>query len=223
MNLEYEVIYSQRRTIGISVERDRKVIVRAPKQASLEAVSAAVERKRLWIWERLHDPRKYADVHKKKEFVAGEAFLFLGQNYALELVNEPRGEIRFKGRRFELSRYDIGSAHQLFRYWFLAQAKVHISPRTATLASTMGIKLARISVRDLKYRWGSCTPSGVITFNWRIIQAPTIVIDYLIAHELAHLLEHNHSTEFWNIVAVHAPAWAKAKNWLRRYGSHLEW
>jgi predicted metal-dependent hydrolase len=87
----------------------------------------------------------------------------------------------------------------------------------------MGIEFKRISVRELKYRWGSCTPTGVLTFNWRIVQAPTVVVDYLIVHELAHLLEQNHSREFWSIVAVHVPAWEKAKEWLRRHGARLEW
>ena len=64
---------------------------------------------------------------------------------------------------------------------------------------------------------------GTLTFNWRIIQAPMIVVDYLIVHELAHVLEPNHSQEFWNIVAVHAPTWTKARNWLKQHGGRLEW
>jgi hypothetical protein len=223
MNINYEIIYSQRCTIGITVERDRKVIIRAPKQARAEVVLAAIESKRFWIWEKLRDPRKYADVATGKEIVPGEAFLFLGQNYTLELVDEPSGEVQFNGRYFELSRADRNSGCELFRIWFLTQAKAHIAPRVAALANAMGIQFTHISVRELKYRWGSCSPSGMLTFNWRIVQAPTLVMDYLIAHELAHILEPNHSAKFWNIVAVHVPAWAQAKDWLRCHGARLEW
>jgi predicted metal-dependent hydrolase len=87
----------------------------------------------------------------------------------------------------------------------------------------MGINFKRILVRELRYSWGSCTPGGTLTFNWRIVQAPPVVVDYLIVHELAHVLESNHSGEFWNIVAVHAPAWEKARDWMRINGSRMEW
>lgn len=85
------------------------------------------------------------------------------------------------------------------------------------------IAFKRISVRDMRYSWASCTPGGTLTFNWRIVQAPMVVVDYLIVHELAHILEPNHSREYWNIVAVHVPSWEKAKDWLRRHGARLEW
>jgi predicted metal-dependent hydrolase len=223
MKLDYQIVRSERRTIGITVERDRRVIVRAPRHARGEAIDAAVERKRLWIWQKLRDPRKYAMVPGAKEFVAGEAFLFFGQNYSLELVSEPRGEVRLNGRRFELSRAERSCGRELFRKWFLSEARRHMSPRAAMLANAMGVKFKRISVRDLKYSWGSCAPGGTLTFNWRIVQAPTVVVDYLIVHELAHAMVANHSREFWNIVAVHAPAWEKARDWLTRHGSRMEW
>jgi predicted metal-dependent hydrolase len=223
MKLDYEIVYSERRTIGITVERDRRVVVRAPREARPETVASAVERKRLWIWDKLRDPRKFANRYGGKEFVAGEAFFFLGQNYSLELVREPRGEVRLNGRRFELSLAERKSAADLFRAWYTSQARKHLSPRVATMANAMGIAFRRIAVRDLKYSWGSCSTGGTLTFNWRIVQAPTVVVDYLIAHELAHCLEPNHSQAFWNIVAVHAPAWEKARAWLRRNGARLEW
>src|SRR5437867_3260389 len=103
MNLDYAVVYSDRRTIGITVERDRRVVVRAPRQARPEAVSAAVDLKRFWIWGKLRDTRKYGVVTTAKEFVAGESFLFLGQSYSLAITNDSRGKLTFTGRQFELS------------------------------------------------------------------------------------------------------------------------
>lgn len=112
---------------------------------------------------------------------------------------------------------------ELFKSWYLAQAQRIIPPRVAAVARSMGVEVQKISVRELKYRWASCSPGRRLTFSWRIIQAPTLVVEYLIVHELAHLLEPNHSDKFWNIVAVHVPAWEKARDWLRRHGSRLEW
>jgi predicted metal-dependent hydrolase len=80
----------------------------------------------------------------------------------------------------------------------------------------------RISISNLRVRWGSCTPGGNLNFNWRILKAPSLVIDYVIVHELAHLLEANHTPRFWDIVSVQVPRWAQAKNWLRDRGDLLE-
>lgn len=223
MKLDYEVIHANRKTIGITVERDRKVVVRVPHRASEQAVAAAVERKRFWIWQKLRDPHKYPDPAPHKEYVDGETFLFLGQHHALTLTNGESSAVRLVGKQFEMARSDRRNGDTIFRSWYLAQAKEKLRPRIATFATEMGVDYSRIWVRDLKYRWGSCTPGGTLTFNWRIIQAPMIVVDYLIVHELAHILEPNHSQDFWNIVAVHAPSWIKARSWLKQHGSRLEW
>ena|ERR1017187_3713922 len=223
MKLAYDLVYSQRRTIAITVERDRRVVVHAPYRAHQESVAAAVERKRAWIWSKVRDPYKYALRKTQKEFVAGEAFLFLGQNYSLELVSGTRDGVRASGRHFELSRIHRDRGRELFREWYLAEARKRIPPRVVAIAQAMGIEVQCVSVRELKYQWASCTPSRRLSFNWKIIQAPSAVVDYLIVHELAHLLEPNHSDQFWNIVAVHAPTWERAKDWLRQHGSRLEW
>jgi predicted metal-dependent hydrolase len=223
MNLQYQLIRSDRHTIGITVERDRRVVVRAPVRAREETVSAVVETKRFWIWQKLRDPQKYLAAPQAKEFVAGETFLYLGQGFPLRLVTADSPPLRFTGRQFELARTERQHGRSLFRDWYLAEAKTHLVPRVAELAKSLGVAFSRISIRDIKYRWGSCTPGGTLVFNWRIVQAPPVVIDYLVVHELAHLLEQNHSPEFWNIVQVHAPAATKARAWLRNHGHRLDW
>lgn len=223
MILEYEVVHANRKTIGITVERDRRVVVRVPRHMSEQAISEAIESKRFWIWQKLRDPRKYPDPAPHKEYVTGETFLYLGQHCALTLTNGEGGAVRLVGQQFEMAGADRRNGDALFRSWYLAQAKEKLRPRIAGFATEMGVSYSRIWIRDLKYRWGSCTPGGTLSFNWRIIQAPMIVVDYLIVHELAHILETNHSPEFWNIVAVHVPSWTKARSWLKQHGGRLEW
>lgn len=223
MKLDYEVIHASRKTIGITVERDRKVVVRVPQEASEQAISAAIENKRFWIWQKLRDSHKYPDPVLHKEYVTGETFLYLGQHHALTLTRGEGGTVRLVGKHFEMADSDRRNAGSLFRSWYLAQAKDKLRPRIAAFANEIGVAYSRIWVRDLKYRWGSCTPGGTLSFNWRIIQAPMIVVDYIIVHELAHFLEGNHSQEFWNIVAVHVSSWRKARMWLRQNGAQLEW
>jgi predicted metal-dependent hydrolase len=223
MKLTYKVIRSERSNVRITVERDRRIVVRAPRQASDGAVAAAVERKRLWIWEKLRDPHKYPEPAPRKEYVSGETFLFLGQPYTLILKCRNTSSVKLIGDVFEMSAADQKNGDAVFHSWYLAQAKEKMRPRIARIAAGMGVAYSRIWIRHLKYRWGSCTPGGTLSFNWRLIQAPMIVVDYLIVHELAHILEPNHSHDFWNIVAVHAPSWKNARSWLKQYGGMLEW
>ena len=223
MKLDYEVIHANRKTIGITVDRDRKVVVRVPRQASAQAVTDAIESKRFWIWQKLRDPHKYPDPAPHKEYVTGETFLYLGQHHALTVTSKEGGGVTLVGKQFEMAISDRRNGDALFRSWYLSQAKEKLRPRIAAFATEMGVGYVRIWIRDLKYRWGSCTPGGTLSFNWRIIQAPMVVVDYLIVHELAHNLEPNHSQEFWNIVAVHVPSWMYARSWLKQHGSRLEW
>lgn len=223
MKLEYEIVRANRKTIGITVERDRKVVVRAPPQASELTITRAIEGKRFWLWQKLRDPHKYPEPAPHKEYVTGETFLYLGQHCALSIIGGERGAVRLVGKQFEMARSDRRNGDALFRAWYLLHAREKLPPRIAAFATEMGVGYSRIWVRDLKYSWASCTPGGTLSFNWRIIQAPMIVADYLLVHELAHVLEPNHSEEFWNIVAVHVPSWTKARNWLKQHGGRLEW
>jgi predicted metal-dependent hydrolase len=221
MILDYEVVRANRKTIGITVERDRSVVVRVPFHTSEQVISEAIERKKFWIWQKLRDPHKYPNPLPHKEYVTGETYL--GQHYALTLTKGEGGEVQLVGDQFEMAEADRRKGDSLFHSWYLAQAKEKLKPRIAAFATEIGVSYSRIWVRDLKYRWGSCTPGGTLSFNWRIIQAPMIVVDYLIVHELVHILEPNHSPEFWNIVAVHVPSWTKARSWLKQHGGRLEW
>lgn len=104
----------------------------------------------------------------------------------------------------------------------MARAEEKLLPRIRRFAESMGVAYNRLLISDLKYRWASCTPKNNLNFNWRIIRAPIHVIDYLIVHELAHLLEPNHTQKFWNIIAVQIPDYERPKKWLKEHGHKLE-
>lgn len=222
MNPAYTLVYSDRKTVRLTVERDRAIVVRAPHGVPEERVRALVEGKKFWLWRKARDPRKYPAEPVRKEFVSGESFLYRGRHYPLEIVSHDFPGLRFERGRFILSRTNRTDAAELFRAWFIARARLELPRRVAEIAASMGVYYRRIGVRELRVRWASCTPGDQLLFNWRIIQAPSSVIDYLVAHELAHLLESNHTPKFWNIVAVHAPGHVKAKEWLKVHGHRLE-
>jgi predicted metal-dependent hydrolase len=147
--------------------------------------------------------------------------LFLGKYYKLEVVPEEIKGVELDSK-FLISKSSQQNAEQLFREWYFKQAEEKLIPKVKQHANNLGVHCNKIKVLDLKVRWGSCTPKDNINFNWRLIKAPVYVIDYIIVHELTHLLESNHTPDFWNIVSVQLPHYDKAKEWLKDNGNLLE-
>jgi predicted metal-dependent hydrolase len=224
MELEYQIVRSAaRKTLTITVERDRKVIVHAPEGTSEEEVRQVVVSKRQWILMKLRHPQKYQDrPHPPgKEVVNGESAPYLGRDYRIEITETASGEIEFSGL------FLVPAAHQakrreVLRDWYIARAKEKILARVEQHARELGVKFAAAKIVDNRYRWGSCTVNRNVNFNWRLIKAPMFVIDYVIVHELAHLIEANHTARFWSIVRANTPTMDKAKAWLKEQGQVLE-
>lgn len=100
-------------------------------------------------------------------------------------------------------------------------ARARIAPAVATHAGALGRRAGRITLRDTRSRWGSCTTRGDLMFSWRLVMAPPEVLDYVVAHEVAHLVEMNHSPAFWALVEQLRPTYASERRWLREHGSRL--
>ena len=221
MQIEYTIKYSKRKTLNITVERDRKIIVRAPKTLSAGQIEKIVQSKRQWIKEKMSHAQKYSIVPETKEFVSGETLMYLGKNYQLLLVDENIDGVEFN-QRFRISRKNQSKANELFKKWYLKQALHKIEPLAREFAHNLGVEYNDCKTSEMRYRWGSCTPANNIIFNWRIIKAPIYVVSYLVAHELVHLLETNHTPRFWNILSIQVPEYQKAKKWLKEKGHLLE-
>ncbi len=115
-----------------------------------------------------------------------------------------------------------GKRREVLRDWYIARAKEKILARVEQHARELGIQFTAAKIVDNRYRWGSCTVNDSVNFNWRLIKAPMFVIDYVIIHELAHLIEANHTSRFWSIVRASTPTMEKAKAWLKEHGQVLE-
>lgn len=107
------------------------------------------------------------------------------------------------------------------RDYLKREAKRELDAASRQYAAALGVKIARVSIRDQVSRWGSCTSAGVLSYSWRLILAPPQVLDYLAAHEVAHLVEMNHSRKFWRVVAGICPEWERARAWLNTHGTEL--
>ncbi|MBK7676963.1 MAG: M48 family metallopeptidase [Candidatus Accumulibacter sp.] len=221
MELDYMVVFSKRKTLTITVERHRSVVVTAPEGTSPEKIRQIVESRKLWLYEKTRHAQKYSPLPHApgKELVTGESLFYLGRQYRIELVDGGE-QIEF-AQKFLVPRALAGKP-TMFREWFISRAEEKILPRVAVHAKNLGVSYKEAKIGDGKYRWGSCTPNDNVIFNWRLIKAPMFVIDYVLVHELAHLLEQNHTPQFWNIVKAQTPTMGKAKAWLQKNGALLE-
>ena len=195
----------------------------APADASDDAIRRAVESKRQWIHEKINHQQKYSDLPHPlgKELVSGESALYLGRQYRIEMVDGGVEEVRF-AQRFMIPSSFAGRGTGAMRDWYIARANEKILPRVRRHAHQLGVEYNRAKIVDSRYRWGSCTVKDNINLNWRLIKAPMFVIDYVIVHELAHLIEANHTPRFWNIVRAQSPKMGKARTWLSENGRLLE-
>jgi predicted metal-dependent hydrolase len=214
---------TKRRKLTITVERDRSVVVHAPEGVSDDKIRKVVESKRQWIHEKIRHPQKYQDLPHPpgKELVSGESALYLGRQYRIEVVKTGLAGIQFN-QRFLIPASQGKKRAEALREWYINKAKEKIVPRVKLHARQLGVDLAEVKITSNRFRWGSCTLHNNVNFNWRLIKAPMFVIDYVIVHELAHLIEANHTPRFWNIVRAQTPTMDKAKAWLKEHGQLLE-
>jgi len=224
MELNYQIVRSPRRKkLTITVERDRSIVVHAPAGATDEAIRRIMDSKRQWLFEKVNHPQKYQDrPHAPgKEVVNGESVLFLGLDYRIEISDTASGGVEFS-RHFLIPTSHQAKRRNVLKEWYVSRATEIILPRVKRHAEELGVEFGEARIVDNRYRWGSCTVKDNVNFNWRLIKAPMFVIDYVVVHELAHLMEANHTPRFWNIVSAKAPATEKAKAWLKQHGQILE-
>lgn len=223
MDLVYRTLFARRKTLRITVERDCSVVVHAPEGTDPERIRRAVESKRLWIYEKTRHPQKaLGEPHPPgTELVSGESLLYLGRHYLIEIADREGYAIEFRNR-FIIPKARAAGRTEVFREWLQARARELILPRVRKQARALGVTYQEAKISDGQYRWGSCTPDGNLNFNWRLIKAPLFVIDYVIAHELAHLREPNHGPQFWAIVRAAVVRMDQAKDWLKANGQLLE-
>ena len=224
MNTAYTIKRSpKRKKLTITVERDRSVVVHAPESTPEETIREVVESKHQWIYDKTKHTQKYEErPHPPgKELVNSESALYLGREYQIRVVPTDSTEIRFE-QRFFIPASLMGGRRTVLRNWYINRAKEIILPKVKSMAAMLGVEFASAKIVDNRFRWGSCTVKNNVNLNWRLIKAPMFVIDYVIVHELVHLLEANHTSRFWNIVRTHAPGMEKARSWLRENGQILE-
>lgn len=214
-----KLVRAKRRTIALILERDGSLTVRAPKRATLQDIHGFIAEKTDWIL-RSREKLKAIVTRPKKEYVDGERFLFLGDEYELRLVPPQRPALKLEGG-FTLSASTRERGERMFTQWYKTQALTVFTERVNHYAALHRFELKQVKVNSAKTRWGSCTSTGTINFTWRLVMAPLEVIDYVVLHELAHLKVKNHSPRFWKLVEKICPDFKRQRKWLREHGEKL--
>jgi len=190
------------------------ITVTLPRNAAQREGMALVMDKADWVLERL------AEMAPRVPFAPGAVVPLLGVDHRVRHAPDVRGGVWQEGTEI----FVTGGLEHLARRlkdWFRSEARRLIGPRVRDKAAALDRAAGRITIRDTKSRWGSCSPDGNLSFCWRLVMAPEGVLDYVVAHEVAHLLEPNHGTEFWRAVRNLTEDVDGSRKWLRLNGEGL--
>jgi predicted metal-dependent hydrolase len=155
-----------------------------------------------------------------KQYQPGENFLYLGREYALELVQDQQKKLVLDNH-FLLAVSVQDNAEFVFQNWYRQQASLIISERVKLFADKYAFHYDRIRNSSARTRWGSCNTKGTLNFSWRLIMTPLNIVDYVIIHELAHTVHHNHSKRFWGLVEKILPDYKERRKLLKQYGQQV--
>jgi len=219
--LIHNIIRTKRKTIALQITPEAKLIVRAPAKASIAAIHKIVREKLSWIIKKQRFIRANYRPPVEKKFVEGENFLYLGRPYGLSIVKEMKEPLVFECGRFLLHEKYLSAAKRIFESWYKKEAGKFFRSRIALYSEICGLKYNKFKITGGRRRLGSCSAKGAINLSWRLIMTPVEVIDYVIAHELTHLKEHNHSKDFWRGVQSLYPDYKKTRAWLKANNSLL--
>lgn len=220
--ISYELIREHRRDLKITVFPDLRVVVRAPEVHPLAHIERRISARRSWIARRLHEFERMPVLAVPRRYVAGESQWFLGRQYRLVVRAGPAGVTRSAGQLLVSVQRPNSPVwvRRAVEAWYGVEAGrvyrdlvAHVQERSRRLATLT----VSVRVRRMRRRWGSCSASGVITLNPLLVQAPRGCIEYVVAHELSHLLVPDHSARFSRVLSQLMPDWEKQRTKLNRH------
>ncbi|MES2547357.1 MAG: SprT family zinc-dependent metalloprotease [Pseudomonadota bacterium] len=220
--ISYLLEHRQRRTVGLKITADG-LVVHAPKRIFAFQLNQILQEKSGWILNKLQ--AREANQVDSINWVDGEHLLYLGQDIQLSIINNPSNKaLAFAANTLTMATPTPGNQaliHRKVVQWYQKQAALDFSRRLEILAAKLGVATPPLTLSNAKSRWGSCNSRGEVRLNWRLLQAPPHIINYVICHELAHLKQMNHSAKFWAVVESLFPDYKQAEKALKALSPQL--
>lgn len=213
--IDYTIQFSDRKTLGITITPEMEVLVKAPSDTPEPIIQSKVRKKAPWILKQKDFFLAFHPKTPKRRYISGETHLYLGRQYRLQVIESPKNQVHYKGRHFELLTDDRSNGAQLMKHWYRQRGKLKFAEFAEPWIEkfkVLGVEPSGIYLQDMPTRWGSCTPKGKIILNPELIKAPKACIEYVIVHELCHLIHRDHTQKFMALQSKMMPDWKRWKN-----------
>lgn len=215
----YDVEFARRKTLGIKVIPDGSVWVKAPADVTLEQIREKIHKRAGWILRQKHFFETFGIPTTERKYISGESHLYLGRQYMLRVIESNINAVHYQNNIIEIECRHKKDAGVLLQTWYRQRANIKFQEYAILIIehfSVYGVKPRQISMRKMDRRWGYCTANGDIFLNPQLICAPRGCIEYVITHEMCHLIHRNHTKAFYALLAKEMPHWEKWKTKLER-------
>ncbi|WP_226528662.1 M48 family metallopeptidase [Metabacillus niabensis] len=217
--IHVEIKYKNRKSIGISIDSFGKIEVQAPKKTPDERILWALEENWDLIQRKVKEKSERMKGPQKKVYENGESFLYLGETYPINIIHDVKitqDHVVFEGENLYVyvKQLDDDKYKQALKRFYYQQCKVLVEKSVSYYKSNFKPKPRSIRITDSKTTWGTCDSKLHLTFNWRLAMAPQDVIDYVVVHEMCHMVHLNHDRSFWRLVGKIMPDYKEKENWL---------
>tara|TARA_R110001583_G_scaffold23749_3_gene87283 strand:- start:1776 stop:2471 length:696 start_codon:yes stop_codon:yes gene_type:complete len=212
--IEYKLQFADRKTLGITVLPNREVLVKAPEGSSLDKIEAKIKKKAFWILKQKDHFLSFEPRLTERRYVSGETHLYLGRQYQLKVILSDFDKVKYTGRYIEVHTNDKSKVKELVLSWYREKAEIwfkKISDKQVERFLKYKVKPTKLEIKEMKYRWGSCSNKGRILLNPELMKAPKACIEYVIVHELCHLVHRDHTKVFFELQTKEMPDWQKWK------------
>ena len=222
--IDYQLIVEERKNLAITVRPDKSVLVKAPTGSKLKAIDAKLQKRGRWILKQINYFDKFHPLQPEREYVSGETHYYIGRQYRLRIRKGKEESVKLIGKFFIVKTNKPGNYEHvkvLINNWYADHAKLLLDRRIRVYAERVlgsGFEDIMTRYKFLKRRWGSYEPNRTITFNIELIKAPIQCVDYVIVHELCHLVHPNHDKAFYQLMRRIIPDWQTRKEKLELFG-----
>jgi len=212
--IDFRLVYSDRKSLGITVTPEMEVLVKAPADTTIEKVKEKIRKKAPWIIKQQSFFLSFQPKTPNRKYISGETHLYLGRQYRLQIEIGQLESVKLKGKFIVVTSSEKSRTKSLLHEWYLQHARTKLHEVAAPLIDKFKkhkVEPSSIVLRDMPTRWGSCTPKGKIILNPELIKAPKGCIEYVVIHELCHLIHHDHTQKFLDLQTKEMKDWEKWK------------